>query len=638
MGRFQCAVVGLVGSLVACGASRGATTTTSTAGAPGSSTGAGEHGGGTLTPQGGRDGLGVDSGGSAPGGTKCASDLRSIIDDSGAVIRQCSSDQGCESGKCVPVCDAVARSNGSIGCDFLALETTYLYSAGNAGHALDDLCYAVMLTNAWSRPAKFSVSRAGKTFDLGTFARVLKGTAPNVSYEPVPDTGLPPNEVAVLFLSGRPQSTGHALECPTTAVAVAQGTAIAGAGRGSAFHIVSDTPLSAYDILPYRSKPIGGMGPSASLLLPTPTWGTNYLALAPQVYGSFDGRNEMNVGQPWLALVARQDATTVRVAAKAPLPGGNGLASAPKDTVVEYTLAAGEAIQWIDKVDELNITMRPDYKQPSDPSGAVIESDKPIGLWAGHTLMPVVSATSGYGLHFQSVHQQMAPIRALGSEYVGAGIVTRFVNGQPESVPYRLLGVVPGTELTWDPLPPGAPLTLDQGQVAVFETTSFFSVRSQDAAHPFVFTEYMPTTPVTGGPQPANCNSALGEEDWLNLVPTQQFLDHYVFFSEPTYATTNIVVVRQKGAAGFQDVELDCLGTLGGWKPVGTGGTFEVAHIDLVRAGVPVENCAAARQVASSEGRFGLTAWGTDCSASYGYSAGGDFGPINEVIVPPPVR
>lgn len=131
---------------------------------------------------------------------------------------------------------------------------------------------------------------------------------------------------------------------------------------------------------------------------------------------------------------------------------------------------------------------------------------------------------------------------------------------------------------------------------------------------------------------------ALMASVWLNLVPTRQFLDHCVFFSEPTYATTNLVVVRQRGEAGFQDVDLDCLGTLGEWKPVGSQGTFEVAHVDLVRAGVPVKNCAAARQVAHSEGRFGLTAWGTDCSASQGYPAGGDFGPINEVIVPLPVR
>lgn len=646
---FRSGLLAWIGSLAACGATRESTPEGDAPVAGGTANQG--RGGGTLMAeggvargganQGGMDSLNVAGGnGSGTGGATCASDLRTIVDEKGAFIRQCPSDEGCADGACVPVCDAVARSNGSIGCDFWALKPTCSYSASNPEHQLDRLCYAVILTNAWSRPAKISVSRMGKTLDLNTFARLLKGTAPAVTYEPLPDTGVPPNEVAVLFLSGKPQSTGHPLECPSTAVAIEADPSIQGAGRGSAFHVVSDTPLSAYDLLPYRSTQTGGMGPSASLLLPTPTWGTNFLALAPRAFGPLERLDPgMIVGQPWLAVVAREDATTVRVAAKESLPGGNGVAPAPKGQVIEYTLNAGEAVQWIDEIKDTNITDRADFVQPRDPSGTVLASDKPIGLWAGHTFMPVVSTTSGTRAYFQSVHQQMAPIRALGHEYVGAGIVTRRVSGQPESVPYRLLGVAKGTELTWDPLPSAAaPLTLDQGQVAEFETTSSFSVRSQDADHPFVFTEYMPTVPVADGPQPLSCSSRLGEEDWVNQVPTQQFLSHYVFFSEPTYASTNLVVVRQKGPSGFQDVELDCLGTVDGWQPVGSLGRFEVAQVDLVRFGVPVKDCATARHVARSEGAFGVTLWGTDCSASYGYAAGGDFGPVNEVVVAPVVR
>lgn len=639
--RFHGGLIGLLGGVVACGATRGAALTSQSGGAAGDESAATAGGAAAFTPQGGMLGLDVGSAGNhaSTGRGTCASDLRSIIDGEGTVIRQCASDQGCADGECVPVCDAVARSRGSIGCEFLALQPTYNYSAGNRAHA-DSRCYAVILTNAWSQAAKINVSRAGESLDLSAFARILKGTAPAVTYEPLPETGLPANEVAVLFLSGSPQSTGHPLECPIAAVATQEDASIPGAGRGTAFHIVSDTPLSAYDILPYRSTQTAGMGPSASLLLPTPTWGTNYLALAPQVFGPIEQLNFGGlVGQPWLAIVAREEATTVRVAAKESLPGGNGLASAAKGQVVEYTLAAGEAIQWIGEVSDDNNTNNPPVVIPPDPSGAVFGSDKPIGLLAGHTFMPVVSATSGDTSYSQSVHQQMAPIRALGHEYVGAGIVTRRVSGEPESVPYRLMGVTAGTELSWDPLPAtGVPQRLEQGQVAVFETNSFFSVRSQDAEHPFVFTEYMPTVPVPDGAQPVTCSGRLGEEDWLNLVPTQQYLSHYVFFSEPTYTTTNLVMVRQKGPSGFQDVELDCLGTVNGWQPVGSQGVFEVAHVDLVRFGMAVKECATPRHVARSDGAFGVTVWGTDCSASYGYAAGGDFGPVNDVMVMPPVR
>ena len=101
----------------------------------------------------------------------------------------------------------------------------------------------------------------------------------------------------MLFLSHKPGTVnlGNSLECPV-APAVLQDAAIEGSGRGSAFHVVSDTPLSAYDILPY-----GGASsylPSATLLLPAAAWGTNYIALGPRGDG---------YGELWATLVAHED-------------------------------------------------------------------------------------------------------------------------------------------------------------------------------------------------------------------------------------------------------------------------------------------------------------------------------------------
>jgi hypothetical protein len=72
----------------------------------------------------------------------------------------------------------------------------------------------------------------------------------------------------------------------------------------------------------------------------------------------------------------------------------------------------------------------------------------------------------------------------------------------------------------------------------------------------------------------------LGDEEWVNLVPAQQFLSRYVFFADPTCATTNLVVVRTRGPSGFADVHVACLGTIDGWRPVGSGKTYEYAHVD----------------------------------------------------------
>ena len=215
-------------------------------------------------------------------------------------------------------------------------------------------------------------------------------------------------------------------------------------------------------------------------------------------------------------------------------------------------------------------------------------------------------------------------------------IVTRSPTGEPESVPYRLLGVVDGTQLTWDPPSPSRPSQLNQGQIADLESSEFFSVSSQDAQHPFLFTQFMPTAP----PSTDDCATlgrsrcSLGDSEWVSLISTQQFLQRYVFFTDPSYGTTNLVVIRKKGPAGFQDVELECFGTLSGWRPVGNAGTFEVSHVDLVRAGVPVKDCGVSRHRAQSSGAFGIVVWGTDLGVSYGYPAGGNFGATNDVVVP----
>ena len=82
-----------------------------------------------------------------------------------------------------------------------------------------------------------------------------------------------------------------------------------------------------------------------------------------------------------------------------------------------------------------------------------------------------------------------------------------------------------------------------------------------------------------------------------------------------------------------------CLGAVTGWQPVGTAGKYEVAHVDLFRSFVgTTPACETSQHEATSAGAFGVTVWGTDYYASYGYPAGGNIGTINDVVVPPVPR
>ncbi|XYH93154.1 IgGFc-binding protein [Sorangium sp. So ce1128] len=581
---------------------------------PSGASGAGAPGAGGSEPG---EGMGLGGGrGSGVTGSACSADMREVLDDEGSVVAVCPPELGCYQGQCIPACEAAENADGSIGCGYLAPSPPFF------GNELDSssysgACHAVFLANTWARHARIRVALGGAALDPAHFAYLPSGIGPSTTYTPLPEEGIPPGEVAVLFLSHQPGvgTRYGTLECPRPPAVLAD-VAVHRSGAGVAFEVASDTPVSAYDILPYGGAT--SFLPSASLLLPRSTWGTSYQVLAPHALGA---------GVLWMTVVAAEDGTTVDLVPRSSLPGGAGVPSAPAGVATQLTLGAGEVVQWMGE----------------DPSGAVLQSSKPVGVWTGNTYLEVATDTSPSGGGHDAAHQQIAPISALGSAYVGAGVVSRLRDKEPESVVYRLLGVANGTALAWDPAPPEeAPTTLDAGEVREFETTSLFSVRSQDDEHPFLLTQYMSGAPGVTRPgcveeiplpgQPCR----LGDEEWVIQLPPEQFLERYVFFTDPTYGTTNLVITRVRGPDGFAEVNLSCLGPVTGWQPVGTAGDFEVAHVDLSRGFVgAAPACETSQHEASSAGAFGVTVWGTDFYASYGYPAGGNVASINDVVVPP---
>jgi hypothetical protein len=609
---------------IACGATPSQKFGASSGGSPAGSSGA-VAGGSSSSMTGLGGGVTIDAGQGSGGGLGCSGDLQNVTDGMGNVVQMCPPNQGCSGGTCIDACQAASDSKGSIGCDFWAPDTPF-YRNGQPS-TYGGACYAVFVANTWSRSAQITVTRGGQSFNLSEFGYVPSGVIPNLTYTPIPAAGVPPNQVAVLFLSHDPNamtagSTPNTpLTCPKPP-AYLHDAAASGSVPGTAFHVVSDTPITAYDIIPYG----GALSylPSASLLYPSTAWGTNYYVVGPH---SGDG-------VLWMLLVGAVDGTMVTASAAQTLVGASTEPTLGAGTTTTFTLNQGQTLQWTDFLG-----------LGADPSGTVLSSTQPIGVFTGNTYLLVPSATSPSGGGHDAAHQQIPHIKALGHEYVAPGISTRMASLKPESVPYRVLGVVDGTALTYDPAAPAsAPKQLNAGDIVEFETTALFVVKSQDAIHPFSITQYMPGAGVTGGSMAGSCSDqpmfgqtcALGDEDWITLLPPAQFLQRYVFFTDPTYATTNLVITRVKGPSGFSDVTVECLGApVTGWMNVDTAGTYQVAHVDLVRGTKPVANCNGSNNQATSAGKFGINVWGTDWFASYGYPAGGNIGSINQVTVTP---
>jgi hypothetical protein len=192
------------------------------------------------------------------------------------------------------------------------------------------------------------------------------------------------------------------------------------------------------------------------------------------------------------------------------------------------------------------------------------------------------------------------------------------------------MGVVDGTTLTYDPAPPdGAPTTLQSGQLVKFFSSSPFVVKSQDKSHPFYLSGHMT------GMFTATTIYGTGDPEFVNVIPPDQYLESYVFMTDPTMSNTHLVLVRPKVNGQFQDVTLDCSGTVTSWRPVGDGSRYETAWVDLVAGGESVSGCTNGRHEIRSVAPFGLTVWGWDLTVSYAYPAGARLRLLNDVHIPP---
>jgi hypothetical protein len=561
--------------------------------------------------------------GSGDGGVKlgCSSDLQSVVNGDGAIVMGCPPDQGCAAGSCIGACDAAAANRGTLGCDFWIATPSAIPDVYPA-------CFAIFLANGWKKAAKIELSRDGTSYDATKFGVIPSATVPTSSWLPVPATGVPAGDVGILFVSHDPRAvaeTGTPTTCPIQpAISQPAGTAVfthnvKATGMGLAWHVTTDVPVTAYDILPYGGA--ASLFPSAELLIPTTAWGTNYYGIVP-----YRGTVYPMAAQ-WGQVVAKEENTVITLVPNVTLPSGmvgGSVSSAAEGVVTRYLLGAGQYIQWQDS-DEM--------------SGTVISSDHPVGFIGGLGSEFYTSKTSTGGAA-DSAHQQIPPIQSLGYDYVAPPYTTRMASLAPESIPYRLVGAVSGTTLKYDPPIASAPSALSAGQAVDFETTAAFRVTSQDSGHPFYLGQMMTSCGVTGGSRPG-CNVSnaadccLGDPEFVNILPPAQFLEKYVFFTDVTYATTNLVFTRVKGKAGFQDVTLDCAGTLTGWEPVGSEGLYEVTNIDLVRSQTPNGMCNNGPHTASSSAPFGVMVWGLDWYSSYAYPAGGNASPINTVVVTP---
>lgn len=535
---------------------------------------------------------------------QCSLDGRSIVRTcTGEVVQTCPDDLACGAGTCQAPCDAAAADRSSNGCEFYLQPPLFTKQYGQS-------CYAAYVVNTSVQPVELALEFQGTPLDISksTFS-TLPGDATLISH-----TGpIAPGESVILFVSDRAANgptASNLSPCPSGVVPARLGDVLpAGTGIGASFHLTTNVPVSLAAIYPFGGA--ASFVPSATLLLPVATWGQQHLIV--NAWERITYQPAFSGAGPSAHIVASEDGTDVTIQPTHAIQDGNGVIGTGAQVPVTYRLDKGQVLQ-LDQAEEL--------------TGSVVMSSKPTSVFGGHECMFIPSARSAC----DTALQQLPPFEQWGSEYVGAGYRPR-LGDESEPMPYRIVAARDGTQLDYDPAaPPGAPLTLSAGEAVTFwaSTGQPFVVRTQDVDHPIYLAAFM-----AGSGQARNGQDFLGPRDFagngdpefVNVIPTGQYLSSYSFFADPTYEETSLVIVRSKTGGRFEEVWLDCAGNLDGFQPVGTRGDYEWLRVDLARGGKPVlrpdgKTCQNGLQRMKSNGAFTATLWGWAQYASYAYPGG----------------
>ena len=529
---------------------------------------------------------------------QCSLDGRSVIRScTGEVVETCAPELACGAARCQNPCDAAADDKSSNGCEF------FFQSPAPRGEAgAGDSCYAAFVVNTSAQPVNLTLDREGKELDLSkSMFRTNPGDATTFIHHTGP---VAPGESIILFLSDRDPSTplaegSHSIACPAGVTpTVLAGLSLPGTGLGPSFHLKADVPVSLVSMFPF-----GGAKsyiPSATLHLPVTTWTKEHLVVT--------AWEATHTGNPTTQIVASEDDTEITVVPARALQDAVGIRGGPAGMPVKYRLARGQYLQ---------------FAQFEELGGSIVTSNKPTSLFSGHQCAYVPTSQGAC----DTLGQQIPAFEQWGSEYVAVGYRPR-LGEEHEPMPYRIVAARDGTRLDYDPaIPAGAPTELSAGQSVTFPAGvgDAFVVRTQDADHPIYVAAYM--TGWTGGYFGAPSSGGWGDPEFVNVVPSGQYLSSYSFYADPTYDETSLVVVRAKKHGEFKDVWLECAGNLTDFRPLGTRGDYEFTRVDLSKGRGPGQQfgdkvCQSGLQRMKSDGPFTATVWGWGFAASYAYPGG----------------
>lgn len=340
-----------------------------------------------------------------PGTQKCEGNIGQTCDINGEWVasEDCGAlGKACTFGFCVSSCFDDFKSQTSSGCDYWAVDLDNHWDA-------QDSPYAIVVSNL-----------TGKN----SVVNVTKRESLTSETEEVQSAVVPPGGVWTFHLPPRqPETSGLTWK---------------------AYRVQASTPIIAYQFNPLDNE--GVFSNDASLLLPANTFGTEHYVMSwPQLQGSGPSEGSMIPYRGYATVTAIEPNTQVTIRPTCATQAGPGVDAMLPGQDVTFTMQPYQV---------LNVMT----DQPGgDLTGTQIMSDKPVGVYGGHT-----SAASSDKCCTDHLEQQLYPVHTWGTTVVAARSPVRAL----ESDYWRVLASQDDTTITFTPGPES--VVLHQGQVFQF--------------------------------------------------------------------------------------------------------------------------------------------------------------------------
>ena len=481
-------------------------------------------------------------------------------------------------------CDEAASARSYLGCDF--------WPTVSVNQVWSIFDYAIVVANIGSEPSEVTVEFGGQ--------QLAKTTVGG-------------NQVVKVVLPWVPELKGADGDTCGNRTDVTDSVV----RHPGAYHLTSSRPIVAYQFsaLEYEGKggddkdwgscpglqnctfddgSVGQIGcfsfsNDASLLLPSTAMSATYRATGASGRSSF------------IEITATEDATSVevRASATASFLSGAGVAKIGPNGSTKLELDAGDVVELVSD-------------PAGDLAGSLVKADKPVQVLTGAGCVSVSDEAHAADATCDHVEEIVQPAETLGQHYVVTAPTGPF--GLPDPYRPRVVGNVDGTSISYPQgAPPGAPKTIDAGQVIDLAITDLdFEIQ---ADHELAVSMLM-TSAILSNPDD---DLGQGDPSQTQAIAVEQYRDSYVFLAPDDYDVSFIDVVMPLDAK----VTLDGSALPASPSPLGSSG-LGVARVRLGNGLDGAHSLHADQPV-------GVQVLGYGSYTSYQYPAG-----LNLVFIAPP--